>query len=107
MARKTSRSPALRESGAQAFVLGLDPVGRLHPRSHEGGQAGLRARSSSDGLVTFGLTGYSGGKLKKMQQNGLHVELDDMGMVESIHLCVFHWVLNDVYARINREGRYA
>src|SRR5947199_4118944 len=34
------------------------------------------------GLVTFGLTGYSGGKLKKMQQHGLHVELDDMGMVE-------------------------
>jgi D-sedoheptulose 7-phosphate isomerase len=59
------------------------------------------------GLVTFGLTGYSGGKLKAMQQHGLHVALDDMGMVESIHLCVFHWVLNDVFARINGEGRYA
>ena len=59
------------------------------------------------GLVTFGLTGYGGGKLKGMQQHGLHVALDDMGMVESIHLCLFHWVLNDVYARINREGRYA
>jgi D-sedoheptulose 7-phosphate isomerase len=59
------------------------------------------------GLVTFGLTGYGGGKLKQMQQRGLHVALEDMGMVESIHLCVFHWVLNDVYARINREGRYA
>lgn len=58
------------------------------------------------GLVTFGLTGYGGGKLKSMQQHGLHVALDDMGMVESIHLCLFHWVLNDVYARINREGRY-
>ena len=41
-----------------------------------------------------------------MQQDGLHVNLPDMGMVESIHLCVFHWVLNDVYARINREGRH-
>jgi D-sedoheptulose 7-phosphate isomerase len=59
------------------------------------------------GLVTFGLTGYRGGKLKTMQQHGLHVELDDMGMVESIHLCLFHWVLNDVYARINHEGRHA
>jgi D-sedoheptulose 7-phosphate isomerase len=29
-----------------------------------------------------------------------------MGMVESIHLCLFHWVLNDVFARINHEGRY-
>lgn len=59
------------------------------------------------GLKTFGLTGYSGGKLKEMQQDGLHVALDDMGMVESIHLALFHWVLNDVFARINKEGRYA
>ena len=58
-------------------------------------------------LVTFGLTGYNGGKLKNMQQDGLHVALDDMGMVESIHLCLFHWVLNDVFARINQEGRYS
>jgi len=58
------------------------------------------------GLVTFGLTGYGGGKLKAMQQDGLHVSLDDMGMVESIHLCLFHWVLNDVYARMNKVGRY-
>jgi D-sedoheptulose 7-phosphate isomerase len=59
------------------------------------------------GLKTFGLTGYNGGKLKLMQQDGLHVALDDMGMVESIHLCLFHWVLNDVFARINQEGRHA
>jgi D-sedoheptulose 7-phosphate isomerase len=59
------------------------------------------------GLATFGLTGYSGGKLRQMAQAGLHVPLDDMGMVESIHLCVFHWVLNDVFARINCVGRYA
>jgi len=59
------------------------------------------------GLVTFGLTGYGGGKLKQAQQAGIHVPLNDMGMVESIHLCLFHWVLNDVFARINHEGRYA
>lgn len=58
-------------------------------------------------LKTFGLSGFEGGKLKNIQQHGLHVALTDMGMVESIHLCLFHWVLNDVYARINSEGRYA
>ncbi len=58
------------------------------------------------GLVTFGLTGYDGGQLKEMQQDGLHVDLDDMGMVESIHMCLHHWVLNDVFARIHGEGRY-
>ena len=59
------------------------------------------------GLTTFALTGFDGGKLKQMAQHNLHVELDDIGMVESIHLCLFHWVLNDVFARINSEGRYA
>jgi D-sedoheptulose 7-phosphate isomerase len=58
-------------------------------------------------LVTFGLTGYDGGKLKQIQKHGLHIDLLDMGMVESIHLCLYHWVLNDVFARVNQEGRYA
>ncbi len=58
-------------------------------------------------LRVFGLTGYDGGKLKQMQDDGVHVDLADMGMVESIHLCLFHWVLNDVFARINRQGRHA
>ena len=59
------------------------------------------------GLTTLGLTGYDGGQLKQMQTDGMHVPLCDMGMVESIHLCFAHWVLNDVFARINEKGRYA
>ena len=59
------------------------------------------------GLKTFGLTGYDGGKLRRMQHSGMHVPLHDMGMVESIHLALFHWVLNDVFARINLEGRHS
>ena len=59
------------------------------------------------GLTTFGLSGYDGGKLLEMQQDGIHVALDDMGMVESIHLCLFHWVLNDFHGKINNMGRYA
>ena len=62
--------------------------------------------ANEQGLKTFGLTGYDGGQLKEIQQEGLHVALDDMGMVESIHLALFHWVLNDVFARINQQGRY-
>jgi len=59
------------------------------------------------GLLSFGLTGYDGGRLKEVQQDGLHVDLHDMGMVESIHMCLNHWVLNDGFARIHGEGRYA
>lgn len=58
------------------------------------------------GLVTFGISGYEGGKLKEIQQDGIHIELDDMGMVESIHLSLFHWMLNDVFGRIHQQGRY-
>jgi D-sedoheptulose 7-phosphate isomerase len=63
--------------------------------------------ANRNGLVTLGLTGYDGGRLRTMAQHNTHVPLDDMGMVESIHLCLYHWVLNDVHARINRVGRYA
>ncbi len=59
------------------------------------------------GLTTFGMTGYGGGKLKQLQQAGIHVALDDMAMVESIHACIGHWVVDDLTARISRTGRYA
>jgi D-sedoheptulose 7-phosphate isomerase len=58
------------------------------------------------GLLTFGMTGFDGGKLKKMQQAGIHVRLDDMGMVESVHNCLMHWIIDDLHGRINGLGRY-
>jgi D-sedoheptulose 7-phosphate isomerase len=58
------------------------------------------------GLVTFGLTGFDGGKLKKAQRHGIQVELDDMGMVEAIHTCIAHWIVDDLHARVNRVGRH-
>ena len=58
-------------------------------------------------LRTWGITGYGGGKLKSLGKKNLHVPLDDMGLVESIHLTLFHWILNDVYGRINKVGRHA
>jgi D-sedoheptulose 7-phosphate isomerase len=57
--------------------------------------------ANRNGLKTFGCTGYSGGKLQTMAQLNLHVPLDDMGIVESIHLTAFHWVVDDLYRRIS------
>jgi D-sedoheptulose 7-phosphate isomerase len=51
-------------------------------------------------LRTFGCTGFSGGKLRTLAQQALHVPLDDMGIVESIHLTAFHWVVDNLHARI-------
>ncbi|MYB19321.1 MAG: SIS domain-containing protein [Holophagales bacterium] len=59
------------------------------------------------GLRTFGVTGFDGGRLKELQQDGVHVDLDDMAMVESLHVSLFHWVVDDVYARTQQTGRYA
>jgi D-sedoheptulose 7-phosphate isomerase len=56
------------------------------------------------GLRTFGCTGFGGGKLRGLAQRGLHVPLDDMGIVESIHLTAFHWVVDDLHRRIGMAG---
>jgi D-sedoheptulose 7-phosphate isomerase len=63
--------------------------------------------ANTHGLKTWGITGYEGGKLKSLGQKNFHVPLDDMGMVESIHLVAFHWILNDIHGRINKVGRHA
>jgi D-sedoheptulose 7-phosphate isomerase len=56
--------------------------------------------ANRNGLKTFGCTGFSGGKLRTLAQRGIHVPLDDMGLVESIHLTAFHWVVDDLHRRI-------
>ena len=38
---------------------------------------------------------------RTLAQHSLHVPLDDMGIVESIHLTAFHWVVDDLYRRIS------
>jgi D-sedoheptulose 7-phosphate isomerase len=55
-------------------------------------------------LRTFGCTGFSGGKLRGLAQQCLHVPLDDMGIVESIHLTAFHWVVDDLHRRIGMNN---
>jgi D-sedoheptulose 7-phosphate isomerase len=57
--------------------------------------------ANKNGLKTLGCTGFSGGKLKGLAQHNLHVDLDDMGIVESVHLTVFHWVIDNLHKRIS------
>jgi D-sedoheptulose 7-phosphate isomerase len=57
-------------------------------------------------LITWGLTGYDGGELRTLAKRNLHIPVDDMGMTQSMHLLVFHWILDDLHARINGKGRY-
>lgn len=55
------------------------------------------------GLTTFGCTGFGGGQLRSLAHHNFHVPIDDMGIVESIHLTAFHWVIDDLYRRISLQ----
>ncbi len=57
--------------------------------------------ANKHGLTTFGCTGYSGGKLRTLAQHNFHVPIDDMGIVESIHLAAFHWIVDNLHKRIS------
>lgn len=56
--------------------------------------------ANENGLKTFGCTGFSGGKLSKIAQQLFHVSVNDMGITESVHLTAFHWVVNNLYNRM-------
>jgi D-sedoheptulose 7-phosphate isomerase len=45
--------------------------------------------NSSDG-ITVGLSGYNGGKLKQIVKYSVHVNVDDMQIVEDLHMMMDH-----------------
>src|ERR1700757_5212544 len=49
------------------------------------------------GMKTVGITGFGGGRLKALAEHNVHAGVDDMGMAESLHLVVFHWIIDDIY----------
>jgi D-sedoheptulose 7-phosphate isomerase len=61
------------------------------------------AWANENGLTTLGITGYSGGRLKSLAHHNLHAAIDDMGIAESLHLVVFHWIIDDLYRRFSAK----
>ncbi|MDG3005740.1 D-sedoheptulose-7-phosphate isomerase [Paludisphaera mucosa] len=61
--------------------------------------------ANAKGLETVGFTGFSGGKLQAIGKHNLHVGLDDMGIVESLHQVVFHWLIDDLHRRFTAKHR--
>ena len=62
--------------------------------------------SNAHGVTTVGITGFGGGILKSLGHHNMHADCDDMGMVESLHLIAFHWIIDDLNRRF-AEGRPA
>src|SRR5271166_3702047 len=52
-------------------------------------------------LITVGITGFGGGKLRSLAHHSLHAAVDDMGIAESLHQVVFHWIIDDLYRRLS------
>lgn len=61
--------------------------------------------ANDNGIETFGITGYSGGQLKQIAQRVLHIDLDDMGIVESLHMVAFHWVVGRVHQLVKEYNQ--
>ena len=55
--------------------------------------------ANANGLKTIGITGYDGGKLRKLVHHSVHVPSFNMGAVESVHMVIFHYLLDTLYER--------
>ena len=49
--------------------------------------------ANENGGVTVGLTGYSGGKLIEMARHNVHIPIDDMQIVEDLHMVLDHCMM--------------
>jgi D-sedoheptulose 7-phosphate isomerase len=63
--------------------------------------------ANAHGVDTVGITGFGGGKLKALARHNFHVPVDDMGVVESLHLVAFHWVIDDLNRRFAEASEAA
>jgi D-sedoheptulose 7-phosphate isomerase len=55
--------------------------------------------ANANEMTTVGITGFGGGKLKSLAHHNMHAGIDDMGMVESLHMVAFHWIIDDLNRR--------
>lgn len=55
--------------------------------------------SKANGLKTFGITGYDGGKLKELADASWHVKHFNMGLVEAVHSVALHYLIDALKER--------
>ena len=49
--------------------------------------------ANESGAETIAFTGYSGGKLKELAKHNIHVKVDNMQIVEDVHLILNHMMM--------------
>ena len=55
--------------------------------------------AKANGATIIGLTGFDGGKLKKLSDYSLDTNLNDMRITEDIHLIMNHLIINAFYEK--------
>ena len=59
--------------------------------------------ANENGLTTVGVTGFGGGKLRKMVHVPVHVPLNDMCTSESVHSFIFHYIAIELPRRMYKK----
>jgi D-sedoheptulose 7-phosphate isomerase len=59
--------------------------------------------ANDNGVTTIGVTGFDGGLLRKINKISLHIQLDDMFTVESIHSIILHYVVIELKKKMEKE----
>ena len=60
--------------------------------------------ANSKKITTVGLTGYDGGKLKKIAKFSANTNINDMEISEDLHLSLCHIVKRTMLANLNNDG---
>jgi len=60
--------------------------------------------ANENGLTTIGLTGFDGGRLKKLAHHSVNVILHDMCTAESIHSVILHYIVLELRERFKELG---
>lgn len=53
--------------------------------------------ANENGAITIGLTGYSGGMVKRLCKYNVHVPIDDMQIAEDLHMMMDHCMMKILY----------
>jgi D-sedoheptulose 7-phosphate isomerase len=56
--------------------------------------------ANENGIVTIGITGFDGGKLKKLAKHSVNVNFHEMCTAEIIHSFIFHYIILELRERL-------
>jgi D-sedoheptulose 7-phosphate isomerase len=50
--------------------------------------------ANAHGMITVGMSGFTGGRLRELASHSVHVPIPDYGMAENMHMIIVHLIIN-------------